>query len=159
MVVIYWTIIIILFLTGIIGAIIPIIPDMLPIWLGVIVFKVSPLPGEFSTAFWLVLIVITIFNIMADFFSNAYFVRKAGGSRKTTLAAVVGLIIGMIFLPPIGIILGPFTAVLAVELYYRNDLEQAFKIALATFTAILGSGIVKVILQFVIIFWFFFKII
>ena len=159
MVVIYWSIILLLFFMGIVGSFIPIIPDILPLWLGVITFKLSPLQGELGSVFWLLLILITIFNIMADFFSNAYFVRKAGGTKLTILAAVVGLIIGMIILPPIGIILGPFIAVLAIELSNRNDFEQALKVALATFTALVGSGIIKVILQLIIIFWFIFKVV
>lgn len=157
--IVYWIIIILFFLTGIVGTIIPIIPDMFPIWIGIVIFKLSPIQGNLGLMFWIILIIITIINILADLVSNAYFVKKSGGSQYSMPAAVLGLIVGIVALPPLGILIGPFVAVLISELISRNSLKKAFKIAFSTFLAYFSSGIVKILLQLVIIFWFIIKIV
>jgi uncharacterized protein YqgC (DUF456 family) len=150
----YWIIIYLFFLIGVLGTFIPIIPDMIPIWIGVIIFKVSPLQVELGIVFWITLTLITIINIMADFISNAYFVKKRGGAKFSGVAAIVGLIFGIVIMPPLGLLIGPFLAVLAIELYMGKGFKSATKVALSTLLAYFSSGLVKIILQILIVTYF-----
>lgn len=151
-----WVIIILFFLFSLIGSFIPVVPDIIPLWIGIMIYQFF-LPGPaLSLPFWTALVLITILTIAADFLANAFFVQRSGGSTHSIIGAFAGIIIGL-FLGPIGIIIGPFIGVLLVEYIINHNRDQAFKIAFSTIFAYLGSGVVKVILQLAVIFWFFWE--
>ena len=80
--------------------------------------------------------------------------KKSGGNNLTILGAFLGLLTGIIFLGPLGIIIGPFFGVLIVGYISNRDQNKSLKIAFSTLIAYLGSGFIKFILQIVIIIWF-----
>jgi uncharacterized protein YqgC (DUF456 family) len=61
--------------------------------------------------------------MIIDNFLPAWMTKRFGGSRMAVIGSVVGLIIGMIFFPPIGLILGPFLGALAGELM-NNQIQD-----------------------------------
>ena len=156
--IILYFIIALFFIFSLIGSFIPIIPDVLPIWGGIAIYHFF-IKGDILTHnFFISLVIITIIIQLADFLANAYFVKKSGGNNLSILGAFLGLLAGMIFLPPLGIIIGPFFGVLVVEYINNRDRDQSLKTALATLVAYLGSGFIKFVLQIIIIIWFLFII-
>lgn len=156
--IIFYLIIVTFFLLSLIGSFIPIIPDVLPIWGGVAVYYFLINNDALTQSFLISLIFITIIIQLADFLANAYFVKKSGGTNLSILGAFLGLLTGMIFLGPLGIIIGPFLGVLMVEFINNRDRDRSLKIAFSTLIAYLGSGFIKFILQIAIIIWFVFLI-
>jgi len=82
-----------------------------------------------------------------DYFLPAWLTKRFGGSRKAVIGSVVGLVLGMIFFAPYGIIVGPFLGALAGELlHYKNSgsndgFGKALKVAFGAFLAfIVGTG-------------------
>ena len=142
------------FLLSLIGSFIPVIPDVLPIWGGIAIYYFFLNDNLLTQSFFISLVFITIIIQLADFLANAYFVKKSGGNNLTVLRAFLGLLTGMIFLGPLGIIIGPFFGVLIVGYISNRDQNKSLKIAFSTLIAYLGSGFIKFILQIVIIIWF-----
>lgn len=153
-----WIIIIVLFLIGLIGVFFPFLPDTIPLWIGFVLYHfMLAEPGMgLSASFWWGMVAITILIFGADFFANAYFVKKYGGSQWSSIGAILGVIAGIFVFPPFGMLILPFLFVLAIEMgFYGKTGERAMKVAFGTLVAFLGSGLVKVFLQVLMIIWFF----
>ena len=59
-----------------------------------------------------------------------YGVKKIGGTKKAVNGSIIGLIIGIFFLPPFGIIIGPFLgAFIGARMEENSDVNKAIKIA------------------------------
>lgn len=154
---IYWILIVVFFLMGIIGVFVPMVPDIIPIWVGVIIYQFGPFLVDLPILFWVVLVIVTIITVLSDFIANAIAVKKSGGSNVSVIAALVGLALGLVILGPLGIIIGPFAAIFLAEYYkgQQKDYNQPLKIAFSTVFAFIGSGLVKVVLLMMVIVWFF----
>jgi len=153
---IYWILIIILFIVSLVGVFIPMIPDIIPVWVAVIIYQYGPFPFNLPTIFWIVLVIVTIITVLSDFLANAIAVKKSGGSNVSVIAALIGLAIGLVIFGPLGIIIGPFAAIFLAE-YYRSqqkNYNEPLKIAFSTVFAFVGSGVVKFFLLTIVIIWF-----
>ena len=148
-----------LFLLGLLGTLIPIVPPIIPLWAAFIIFEFFGGPGVLPLFFWLGILFLSLLILAADYFANAYFVKRHGGSRLAMLGAAVGLIIGMIFLGPIGVLIGPFVLTIIISLFEHKNGSEALKIGLGTVSAFFSSFFVKIFLQLVMIIWFIFLVI
>ena len=157
MISIYWILIIILFLTGLVGVFVPMIPDIVPVWIAVLIYQFGPYNIILPNVFWVSLVIITIISIFSDFFANAFAVKKSGGSNLSVIAAIIGVVIGLVFFGPLGVIIGPFVVIFIVEYLKSNsrDYKKSLKIAFSTVFAYIGSAMVKLLLIIFIIIWFF----
>ncbi|MFC2947827.1 DUF456 domain-containing protein [Virgibacillus sediminis] len=152
---IIWVLIIVLFIAAFAGIVFPIIPSVLVIWAGFLLYHFVLNSAELTTFFWLVMIVFTVILIGADIIANSYFVRRFGGSKMGEHAAAVAVIIGSFIYPPFGIIIVPFIAVLAIELVQRRTASEAVRASIGSLLGFLGGAFAKIILQFIMIVWFF----
>lgn len=156
MTVIYWILIFALFLLSLIGVFVPMLPDIIPIWISMLIYQFGPFTNRLPTSFWIVLSLITVITLLADFLANMIAVKRSGGSNLSVISALIGLAVGIVILGPFGIIIGPFVAIFIAE-YYRNqkkEYNKPLKIAFSTVFAFLGSGVVKFILILLVIIWF-----
>jgi uncharacterized protein len=97
--------------------------------------------------------------IAADLIANSYFVKKYGGSKTSEKIAAIATIVGSFILPPFGIILVPFLAVIVTEYILHKDIKKTFKIGFATIIGFLGGSVAKVLIQLLMIVWFTFAVI
>ena len=77
-----------------------------------------------------------------DYFLPTLMTKQFGGSRAASIGSFLGLLAGIFFFPPWGMILGPFLGAFAGELIHnRANGAKAFTVALGAFLAfIVGSG-------------------
>ena len=102
-------------LAGLLGSVIPALPGPPLSYIGLILIKLSGY-GNFSPAFLWIWAGITIVITIIDNLLPAWMTKKFGGSRLAVIGSVIGLIAGMLFFAPIGILTGPFLGALAGEL-------------------------------------------
>ena len=140
-------------LTGILGSIIPVVPGPSMSFIALLLLQWSGY-GNFSTTFLCVWGIITLAVTIGDYFFPALMTRKFGGSRSAAIGSVVGLLIGILFFPPVGLIIGSFIGALVGELLHnRSDNDKALKVAFGAFLAfILGTG-AKLIISSMMLFY------
>jgi len=88
--------------------------------------------------------------------------KKFGGSRAAVIGSALGLIAGMIFFPPLGLLIGSFLGAFAGELINARvkgakpgsaDNAKAFKAALGAFVASILGADAKLIVGAVMIYY------
>ncbi|GGM33804.1 membrane protein [Paraliobacillus quinghaiensis] len=148
-----WLLIIASFILSYVGVIYPIIPSPLVLWIGFLLYYFLIDQG-LTWVFWSVAVLLTIILIVSDIIANSYFVKKYGGSKWGERIAGLGVIVGSFIIPPFGIIIVPFLAVIVVELLQRRSTQEAMRAALGSLFGFLGGAFAKVVLQTVMIIWF-----
>ena len=142
-----------LLLTGLIGAIVPVLPGPPLSYAGLLLLHWSGY-GGFSSGFLWLWGVITVAVTVGDYFLPAIMTKRFGGSRLATVGSILGLLAGLFFFPPIGLIIGPFIGALAGELIYnRTDSAKAFRVALGAFLAFFFSTGAKLVVSAVMMFY------
>lgn len=148
-----WLLIIVCFVLSFVGIVFPLIPSPLVLWIGFLLY-VFLIDGEgLSWFFWAAMVMLTVVLIVSDIIASSYFVKMFGGSKLGEGIAAIGVIIGS-FLPPFGIIIIPFFAVLVIELLQRKDLKESFRAATGSLLGFLGGALAKVVILFLMIVWF-----
>lgn len=156
--IILWVIIVALFALSIAGIFLPVIPDTILLWAGFLLyhFFVADPGAGLPASFWWGMGGLSILLYGADLLTNMYFVKRYGGSKWSSFAAAAGIVLGIFVIPPIGMIVLPFLFVVLVELLVqKQSMERAVRAGFGSLVGFLGSAVVKVVLQLVMIIWFF----
>lgn len=152
--VLWWSIIILSFILGFVGVVVPVIPSVLMYWVGFLVYHFLINSDELSWMFWIIAFVLTVIVLISDFIANSYFVKKYGGTKKGEAAAIIGVVIGMFVYPPFGIIFVPFVLVLIIEFIGSRNFDQALKASIGSLLAFLSSAAFNVVVYILLIIWF-----
>ena len=143
----------VLLAAGLLGAVLPVLPGPPLSYAGLLLMQWSG-QGGFSSAFlWLWAGITAVITIM-DYFLPSLLARQLGGSRTAAIGSFLGLLAGLFFFPPWGLILGSFLGALAGELIHNSaNSVKAVKVALGAFLAfIVGSG-AKLIVSSIMLFY------
>ena len=154
--IIAWILIIAFFVIAFVGLIYPIIPSVIFIIGGFIVYGLFYSFSDLPWWFWVIEILLVILLFGADTVSNLVGVKKFGGSKAGMWGSTIGLLIDPFVIPFAGILLGPFLgAVLAELLVTKSSWEQALKTGVGSLIGFLTSIVTKGIVQIVMILLFF----
>ena len=138
-------------LLGVIGCFVPIIPGP-PISYGaLLVFHFFSSYNIDEKTLWLsafIVIAVTVF----DLWLQIYGVKKFGGTKKAVNGSIIGLIIGIFFFPPFGIIIGPFLGAFIGAKMDDPDINKALKIALGALAGFVVGTLVKLSVSLYIIY-------
>ncbi|NQW37206.1 MAG: DUF456 domain-containing protein [Flavobacteriales bacterium] len=128
-----------LMLLGLIGAFIPVLPGPLTSWAGLLLLSFTK-AVDLSTSFLTITFSIALLVWLLDYFIPALGTKKFGGSKKGIIGSTIGLILGLIFFPPLGIIIGPFVGAFIGELIHdSSNNNRALKAAFGSFIGFLFS--------------------
>ena len=134
---------IVLMLIGLLGAILPVLPGPIISFLGLLsiyFLKEEPLSGEFMTYWLLATILVTAVDQIVPVLGT----KKMGGSKYGVNGSIVGLIVGIFFFPPVGLIIGPFIGALVGELISGKEMNQATRAAVGSFIGFLSGTLLKI---------------
>jgi uncharacterized protein YqgC (DUF456 family) len=138
---------------GIIGSFLPVLPGPLTSWIGLLILHLTD-AVPMNWTFLIITFIIALGIWLLDYIIPAMGTKKFGGSRAGMIGTTVGLIIGLIFLGPFGIIIGPFAGAFIGELMNKSDSQTAMKAAFGSFLGFLTSAFIKFIVA-VIFFGFY----
>lgn len=156
--IILFTVSLIIMFTGLIGVLIPILPDVPLIFAGTFLYAIFT---HFETISWniiIIFILLTGFTFLLDWLATLYGVKKMGASRFGMIGAILGMIIGLFSGSLIGIIIGSFLGAFIFELLAGKTERQAFKAGSGVFVGILLGGLAKFIIGSVMIGIFVWKV-
>ena len=143
----YYALAVILILVGIAGVILPALPGLPLVFIGMLL---AAWAGDFQQIGWVTLVVLgllTLLSVAVDFFATLVGAKRVGASKKALWGAVLGTFIG-IFFGPIGLFAGPFVGALLGELWHGKEIGQATKVGLGTWLGIVLGIVLKLGLAF-----------
>lgn len=110
---------VLLTLTGIVGGIVPVIPGPPISFLGFLLFMFTPYM-EFSWGICLLMGFLALAITLADIYIPAISAKKYGGTKFAASGSVIGMLVGMIFFPPLGVIVGAFLGAFVGEIAFAG---------------------------------------
>jgi uncharacterized protein len=135
-------IVILFMLIGLIGVIVPIMPGIFLIWLGVLVYAWRDGFESLSMGTFLFISVLVLFAGSSELWLPMFGARKSGASKRTILTGLLGAIIGSFIIPLLGTIIGYVLGVLLGEYHKRRDWNAAWQ---ASKGSLAGWGIATVL--------------
>jgi uncharacterized protein len=150
-----WGIVILLFIVAFIGIVFPIIPSVLFIFAGFLVYGFFISFDPFNWFFWVVQGLFTVLLFGADYAANIFGIKRYGGSKAAVWGSTIGLLVGPFVLPFAGILIGPFIGAIAAELiFHRKSLTESAKIGFGSVIGFISGAAAKTILQAAMIIYF-----
>lgn len=156
---VFWILISLLFVLSFIGVLFPVVPSVFVLWGGFLLYQFGINKEELSVIFWVMMTLFTGVLLLSDFLANSYFVKKYGGSKWGERVAVIAVIVGAFVFPPFGILLVPFVAVFFTERIQKKTNKESLLVAFGSLIGFLGGTLAKIILQMMMIAWFFMEVI
>jgi len=132
----------ILMILGILGCILPVIPGPPMSFIGLLVLHFG-LGDQFTDEFLFTWGFLTVVVTVLDYVVPAWGTRKFGGSKKGVWGSILGLIAGLLFFPPMGIIIGPFLGAVAGEMIDGKDFNPALRAGFGSFIGFLAGTMMK----------------
>jgi uncharacterized protein YqgC (DUF456 family) len=128
---------------GLLGVFLPIIPGPFFSFLAILLLQFFT-SYSFNTDYLIILGLLAIIITFLDYWLQVYSVRYFGGGKLSTIGVILGIILGIFFIPPIGVIVGPFIgAYLGALLESDFDFLNSFKVAGGALIGFLCGTILK----------------
>lgn len=148
----------ILIIAGVAGSILPMIPGPPLSYAGLLLLQLSS-KQPFTATFLIIYAVLTVLVIVLDYVIPIYGTKKFQASRSGIRGSTIGMILGLIFLFPIGIIIGPIIGAFSGEILSGKPGSQAVKSALGSLAGFLAGTSIKFVLSLSMAYYFIINII
>lgn len=147
---------ILLLLAGLAGCIVPVLPGPPLSYLGLV--SIWGARGwDAEVLGWeemLILGVATAIVTLFDMYAPIWGARRYGASSAGIWCSVLGLLIGLFFFPPLGMLIGAFLGALVGELLVGKKDREAWRAAWGTFVGTMAGIVLKLAVCVVITFYF-----
>ena len=121
-------------LLGLIGILVPVLPDMLLIWGAALFYGIVAGWGMWGPYLFAAITLFGAIGLIADVWMSGWGARKGGASVRSILVGLLFGAVGFVFLTPLGGVLLLLGATFAMEYARLGDAEQALR-------GMLGMGI------------------
>ena len=130
---------------GILGSVLPILPGPPISYVGMLILYIWGIDtqDDLTRTVMITWLIVAIAVVVLDYIVPSYFTKVTGGSKTAAKASTVGMIIGILFFPPAGMIIGAFLGALVAEMFIEGkELKHSLKAALGSFLGFLfGTGL------------------
>jgi uncharacterized protein YqgC (DUF456 family) len=144
-----------LVVVGLLGCVIPGLVGPPFSFLALILLSAAKKWEPFSAQFLVIMALLTIVATSVDYVFPAIGAKKYGASRAGFWGAVAGMILGILFFPPFGLIVGAFFGALVGEMLIGKQGQDALKAGWGVFVGILLAMLLKLIASGIMTFYFF----
>jgi len=131
-------------IVGLAGAVLP-LPGPPLSFAGMMLLEWSGF-AQFNTGILWSFGLLTVAIVILDYYIPIWGTKKFGGTRFGAIGAVAGMLIGLIFIPGIGIFLGTFLGAMIGELLGGAQTRLAINSAFGSFVGFISGIVMKVIL-------------
>lgn len=135
---------------GVVGAIVPMIPGPPLVLAGAFIYAAYT---KFAVVGWKVLLLLTVLaavGVALDYAAWAFGAKKLGATRLGIGFGVLGLVVGLFFLPW-GIIVGPLVGVGIGEAIAKRKAVPAMKASAGSLAGVLLGVFIKLVICFIMI--------
>jgi uncharacterized protein YqgC (DUF456 family) len=141
-------------IVGLIGCVVPGVPGPPFSFLALVLISAAKGWEPFSLNFLIIMALITIVVTALDYVVPAVGAKKFGASKYGFWGAVLGMLVGIIFFPPLGMIIGAFLGAIIGEMVVGKPSQEALKAGWGVFVGIMFGMIIKLIASGVMTFYF-----
>jgi len=150
-----WAIVgLIILIIGVVFSVLPIIPGQVLSWGALLILQLQSNP-PFTARFLAIWALITAAVTLLDYVVPIWGTKKLGGTKTGIWGATIGLIVGIFFFPPFGLIIGPFVGAYVGELLAGKDSRVAFKSGLGSFLGFVAGTMMKLAISIIMGYYFF----
>jgi len=146
---------IICFIVGMIGTILPLLPGVVLVYFGILLYGIMTHFTTLHLGFFIIQTIILVIVFASDYLSAALGAKVFGGSKQAMAGAIVGTILAIILLGPAGIIIGPIAGAFIVELIRGVEVKKALQVGFGTLIGVIGGTLFKLAAELVMIIYFF----
>lgn len=126
---------------GLLGCVLPVLPGPPISWVALILVQFTHF-ADFSKDTLVYTAIAAVVVTILDFIVPLWGTRRFGGSKKGIWGATIGMVTGIFFFPPVGLIVGPFLGALAGEMLDGKESHSSFRAAIGSFLGfLLGIGL------------------
>lgn len=147
-----------LFIAGMIGTLVPIIPGAPIVWLGMLTYGLITGFEKHTVLFFVLQGLLAILVMAIDYAFTAMGSHYFGGSKAALFGAAVGLLVGLLFFP-FGLLIGPFLGAVIADLIYKKNISAAVKSGMGASLGFWLALPLKLLIEIIMISWFIFTII
>jgi uncharacterized protein YqgC (DUF456 family) len=139
---------------GLVGCFAPLVPGPPMSFLALLILHFTN-SISFSTNFLLMWAVIVILITLLEYFIPIWGSKKFGGSTAGSWGASIGMFLGLLFFPPMGLIIGTVLGALLGEMYVaKADLPVAMKAAMGALIGFVFGAAIKLTVCLIMTFYF-----
>ena len=143
----------IMMIVGILGCLLPVLPGPPLSFIGLLLLHFTGF-ADFSSTFLITWGCVTILVTVLDYAVPIWGTKKFGGSKSGMWGAGIGLVVGLFFLPPIGMIVGPFAGAIIGETLTGKNASASFRAGLGSFLGFLAGVGLKLAASIVMTFFY-----
>ena len=137
---------VILGIVGLLGCILPVLPGPPCSLAGMFLLFLWGSPQAQDDITWrllIIMLIVTVVVTVLDYVVPGWLTRVTGGTKYASRGATAGMLVGILFFPPWGMIAGAFIGALVAELYWgEKKMGQGLKAAAGSFLGfLLGTGL------------------
>ena len=136
---------------GLAGSILPALPGAPLSFAGLLLLCFCDGADISSTSIWVSAIFLAIVSVL-DYVAPIWLTNASGGSKQATRGSIAGLIAGLFFFPPWGLVIGPFIGAFVGELMTHATTGKALKVAMMSFVGFVLTTGMKIIYSGVLLF-------
>ncbi|MDO7787093.1 DUF456 domain-containing protein [Desulforamulus aquiferis] len=148
----------IFFAAGMLGTFLPVLPGAPLILIGMLIYGFFEQFANLTWQFFLGQFILVLLVFGVDYLAGIWGVKRFGGSKHGIYGSLIGAVLGIFVLGPLGIILGPFLGAVVGELIAYKKADQAVRAGIGTLVGFLGGSLLKLSVQLLMIVWFFYVI-
>ncbi|HSW09708.1 MAG TPA: DUF456 domain-containing protein [Bacillota bacterium] len=133
-------------LLGIAGTVLPVLPGMPLVLLGIVIYGAVHGFAAVGTDLVFLAIVLTLISLILDYLAVILGAGRARASRQGMLGGLVGGVVGVVVLGWPGLLLGPPIGAVLGEVSSGRTLNQGLRVALATVVGMAATAVLKLVM-------------
>jgi uncharacterized protein YqgC (DUF456 family) len=132
-------------LVGFIGCVAPLLPGPPIVWLGALYYGWKTGFADYGWPTLLLMLIFALIGSTAEYWLSYFGARKSGASVWSSLAALVGGLVGLLVFSLPGLVIGSFGAIALVEWNQHKDWNKVLKAGTGYLVGYLLSMVVEII--------------
>jgi uncharacterized protein YqgC (DUF456 family) len=141
-------------IVGLAGCVLPWLAGPPFNFLGLILLCLAKGWDTFSPTFLIVMGGLTLLTVILDYVLPMAGARKFGSTKRGFWGAFLGMIIGVVWFPPFGMIIGAFLGAVAGEISAGKRDAEAMKAGWGVFLGVITALILKLLVSGIMTFFF-----